>query len=362
LSVGLNMLSQVTVDPGHADRPAERRVGVLTHMGRPAAIDAATRLIAGFRAAGIVSALPAEDLAAIPARLADAVVPLVKPVGDADGIELMVVLGGDGTILRGAEWVIGSRIPLLGVNLGHVGFLAEAESSEIDSIVTRIVERSYTVEERSTVEVSLRDCATGEVTWSSYAVNEVSIEKASRERVLEVLVEIDGRPLSRWACDGVLLSTPTGSTAYAFSAGGPVIWPNVDALLVVPLSAHALFARPLVLGPTSHVVIQLIERSQTDGVVWCDGRRSADLRAGLQIEVQQGRHRLLLARLSEAPFTDRLVNKFGLRVEGWRGEADDRVRHEDRTVSLGAGDNPDDLDAEAGAGCGCGCGNSTVRT
>ena len=241
-------------------------------------------------------------------------------------------------------------MPLLGVNLGHVGFLAEAESSEIDSIVTRIVERTYTVEDRSTIEVALRECESGEVVWSSYAVNEVSVEKASRERVLEVLVEIDGRPLSRWACDGVLLSTPTGSTAYAFSAGGPVIWPNVDALLVVPLSAHALFSRPLVLGPTSRVVIQLIDRSQTDGVVWCDGRRSADLRDGLQIEVQQGRHRLLLARLSEAPFTDRLVNKFGLRVEGWRGAADERVHHEDRAISLGRrqprrlrpGDCPDD--------------------
>jgi NAD+ kinase len=328
----------------------QRRVAVLTHMGRPTAIAAATRLIRGLLEAGITSALPEGDAACLPPELAAAVVPL-EPPDEASDMELMVVLGGDGSILRGTEWVLQADVPLLGVNLGHVGFLAEAESSEIDSIVTRIVDRSYTVEERSTIEVVLRDCASGEVTWSSYAVNEVSIEKASRERVLEVLVEIDGRPLSRWACDGVLLATPTGSTAYAFSAGGPVIWPNVDALLVVPLSAHALFARPLVLGPTSHVVIQLIERSQSDGVVWCDGRRSADLRAGLQIEVQQGRHRLLLARLSEAPFTDRLVNKFGLRVEGWRGEADDRVVREDRAVSLGAGANPDDLGDDSGGGC-----------
>ncbi len=198
------------------------------------------------------------------------------------------------------------------------------------------------------IEVTLRECVSGVVAWSSYAVSEVSVEKASLERVLEVLVEVDGRPLSRWSCDGVLLSTPTGSTAYAFSAGGPVIWPNVDALLVVPLSAHALFSRPLVLGPTSRVVIQLIERSQTDGVVWCDGRRSAELRAGLQIEVQQGEHRLLLARLSEAPFTDRLVNKFGLRVEGWRGEAEERRDREDRDISIGTGDDSDDSDA---AGC-----------
>ncbi len=331
-------------------------MAVLTHMGRPPAIAAATRLIQGLLEAGITSALPEGDADCLPPALAAAVVPLEPADAVSADLELMVVLGGDGSILRGAEYVLTADVPLLGVNLGHVGFLAEAESSEIDSIVTRIVQRSYTVEERSTIEVTLRECVSGEVIWSSYAINEVSVEKASRERMLEVLVEIDGRPLSRWACDGVLLSTPTGSTAYAFSAGGPVIWPNVDALLVVPLSAHALFSRPLVLGPTSRVVIQLIERSQTDGVVWCDGRRSAELRAGLQIEVQQGEHRLLLARLSEAPFTDRLVNKFGLRVEGWRGEAEERTDREDReerAISIGTGDDSDDSDGTDGTGAGC---------
>ena len=305
------MLSQVT-----------RTVAVLTHMGRPAAIAAATRLVQGLSAAGIVAALPDADLGQLDPRLAPAVKPLPKPVNETHGIELMVVLGGDGTILRGAEWVLASEIPLLGVNLGHIGFLAEAESSEIDSIVQRIVDRSYTVEERFTIEVKLRGCQSPETIWSSYAINEVSIEKASRERMLEVLVEVDGRPLSRWACDGMLVATPTGSTAYAFSAGGPVIWPGVDALLVVPLSAHALFARPLVLGPTSTVVVEVIDGSQTHGVVWCDGRRSIELRTGMEIEVTRGQHRLRLARLSEAPFTDRLVNKFGLRIEGWRGAAE----------------------------------------
>jgi NAD+ kinase len=251
--------------------------------------------------------------------------PLNKPVSLDDRIELMVVLGGDGTILRGTEWVMPSEIPLLGVNLGHVGFLAEAESSEIDTIVTHVVERSYTVEERFTIDVTLRDSTTLKSKWSSYAVNEVSIEKASRERMVEVLVEVDGRPLSRWACDGMLVSTPTGSTAYAFSAGGPVIWPGVDALLVVPLSAHALFARPLVLSPTSTVVVELLDASPTHGMVSCDGRRSVELHAGMEIEVTRGRQRLRLARLSQAPFTDRLVHKFGLRVEGWRGSADPAI-------------------------------------
>ncbi len=307
-------------------RIAPRRVAVLTHTGRPAAVAVANRLVEGLNAAGIVSALPAEDLPAIEPRLAGAVVPMEKPVRPDDGIELMVVLGGDGTILRAAEWVLDAAIPLLGVNLGHVGFLAEAESSEVDSIVDHVVQRSYTVEERFTIEVTLRECDSPEVVWSSYAINEVSIEKASRERMLEVLVEVDGRPLSRWACDGMLVSTPTGSTAYAFSAGGPVIWPGVDAMLVLPLSAHALFARPLVLSPTSTVIVEVVDASQTHGVVWCDGRRSVELRAGMEIEVTRGASRLRLARLSEAPFTDRLVHKFGLRVEGWRGAAEPVLR------------------------------------
>jgi NAD+ kinase len=316
-------------DP-HED--AIRRVAVLTHMGRPVAVEAATRLVEGLNAAGIVSALPANDLAALDPRLAPAMTPLAKPVKLEDGIELMVVLGGDGTILRAAEWVLASAIPLLGVNLGHVGFLAEAELAEIDSIVAHVVDRSYTVEERFTIDVTLRDSTTLKPAWTSYAINEVSIEKAARERMLEVLVEVDGRPLSRWACDGMLVSTPTGSTAYAFSAGGPVIWPGVDALLVVPLSAHALFARPLVLSPTSTVVVEVLDVSQTHGVVWCDGRRSVELLAGMEIEVTRGKQRLRLARLSEAPFTDRLVQKFGLRVEGWRGSADPSITVIDTTA------------------------------
>lgn len=294
-----------------------RKIAVLTHPQRDEAITAASRLVTGLSRHGVTSVLPADDAAVRSGRL-PADVEIVSadasdPIADC---ELMVVLGGDGTILRGGEWVVNADIPLLGVNLGHVGFLAEAESSEIDAIVDHIVQRSYTVEERSTIDVSVQD---GDEAWSSFAINEVSIEKAARERMLEVLVEIDGRPLSRWACDGLVVATPTGSTAYAFSAGGPVIWPEVEALLLVPLSAHALFARPLVLGPSSRVVVQVLDGSQTHAVVWCDGHRTTDVRSAVRIEICQGRHRLRLARLTPSPFTDRLVNKFGLKVEGWRG-------------------------------------------
>lgn len=338
------MLWRVT--PAETSAPgapyARRRVAVLTHLGRREAVETATGLIERLAAAGITAVVPAADAGVLSARLRGSSVMGVAPEAFADqarDVELMVVLGGDGTILRGAEKVITSDTPLLGVNLGHVGFLAEAEAAEIDSIVDHVVHRTYTVEERFTIDVTLRDQA-GEAVWSSFAVNEVSVEKAARERMLEIAVEVDHRPLSRWACDGILVATPTGSTAYAFSAGGPVLWPELDALLVVPLSAHALFARPLVLGPTSVITIELIQVSPTHGVVWCDGSRSVELGTGMEIEIGRGRHRLRLARLSQSPFTNRLVNKFQLPVNGWRGGAERGRRRAVETGDSGAAEPP----------------------
>jgi NAD+ kinase len=198
-----------------------------------------------------------------------------------------------------------------------VGFLAEAEPDRIDDTVDRVVARDYTVEERMTLDVTVT--VDGAVVARNWAVNEASVEKASRERMLEVVVEVDGRPLSRWGCDGVVLATPTGSTAYAFSAGGPVVWPEVAALLMVPISAHALFSRPLVVAPDSVLAVEVLPRSDGAGVLWCDGRRAAELPSGARIEARRGDLPVRLARLHTAPFTDRLVAKFDLPVMGWRG-------------------------------------------
>jgi NAD+ kinase len=142
--------------------------------------------------------------------------------------------------------------------------------------------------------------------------------------MLEVIVEVDGRPLSRLGCDGVVCATPTGSTAYNFSAGGPIVWPRVNALLMVPISAHALFARPLVVAPDSVLAVEVLAQTEGAGVLWCDGRRTVDLPPGARIEVRRGRHPVHLVRLHQAPFTDRLVAKFDLTVEGWRGTSERR--------------------------------------
>lgn len=293
---------------------------MFTHTHREEAIAAATRLISDFSRAGLVPLVPPQDREVLDLN-GSRVEELRDPL-TSDSCELVVVLGGDGTILRGAEQALAADLPLLGVNLGHVGFLAEAESSQLEEISTHVVAGDYQVEERFTVEVTV--AMDGEPLWSSFAVNEVSIEKAARERMVEVLVGVDGEPLSRWGCDGVLIATPTGSTAYAFSAGGPVMAPSLDALLLLPLSAHALFARPMVLAPDQRVDIKILDQPTNAGVVWCDGRRTADLPVGSVVSVRRGSHRLRLARLSSHSFTERLVRKFGLRVEGWRGAGDIR--------------------------------------
>lgn len=297
-----------------------RQIALTIHPGRPAALEAAARFVTGMAERGVTCLAAADD--------AERLAPLVGGValGDLSAepvtAELVVVFGGDGNILRAAEWAVPRDIPVMGVNLGHVGFLAELESYELPTLIEHIAGGDYHVEERMTIDAIVRAEAGGEEVWRSFAVNEVSLEKLARERMLEVLVRIDGRPLSRWATDGVLVSTPTGSTAYAFSAHGPVIWPELSALLLVPMSAHALFARPLVLSDSTVVDIEVLPGVTPGGVVWCDGRRSVDVTAGMEIEARIGRHRLKLARISEQPFVDRLVAKFGLPVDGWRGPTD----------------------------------------
>jgi NAD+ kinase len=296
----------------------------------------------------------------------------------ADGAELVIVFGGDGSLLRAAEFARPVRTPLIGVNLGHVGFLAEAEVDGLAAAVDVIIDRRYAVEERMTLDVVAR--ADGAEIARTWALNEATVEKGDRERMVELVIEIDGRPLSRWGCDGVVCATPTGSTAYAFSAGGPVVFPGVEALLVVPISAHALFAPPMVVSPESVLAVELLYEGPRDGaelasharpalkardesgpllagasraglpgpgkpgadnetqtaetggaVMWCDGRRRVDLPPGARVEVRRGSLPVLLARVDGSAsgpeggasdavrFTDRLVAKFGLPVEGWRG-------------------------------------------
>ena len=304
---------------------AERHILVVAHTGRSDSMDAAITVCRQLIADGLTPVLSADEYASMMAEAPD-LVPITL-LGDSvtiGDLELVIVLGGDGTILRAAEIARGCSAPLLGVNLGHVGFLAESEREDLTETVTRALARDYLVEERMTLSVRIKVDA--EVIYETWALNEATVEKASRERMLEVVIEVDGRPLSSFGCDGVVMSTPTGSTAYAFSAGGPVVWPSLEALLLVPLSPHALFARPLVVGPDSALAVEVLDRTQGTGVLWCDGRRTHDLPPGARVVVRRSPVPVRLARLSQGPFTDRLVNKFNLPVSGWRGPIGEEAR------------------------------------
>jgi len=284
-----------------------REVLHVVHTGRANAVAAARDAARALAQAGLgvrVLAGEAADLG------------IDAPATDtADGAELVLVLGGDGTLLRAAELARPAGTPLLGVNLGHVGFLAEIEPDDLTATVRHVEMKTYTVEERLTVDVTVR--RDGRVVHTDWALNEASVEKAARERMIDVVASIDGRALSRYGCDGLVLATPTGSTAYAFSAGGPVVAPDVEALLMVPISAHALFARPLVVGPGSTIAVDLLPGAG-GGVLFCDGRRVTELAHGVRVEVRKGSQPVRLARIHPAPFSERLVGKFNLPVEGFR--------------------------------------------
>lgn len=295
-----------------------RHLLVVAHTGRSESLEAGIEVCRQLIAAGLTPVLSPDehrDLLAAAPDLAPVAI-LGTDVAKSD-LELVIVLGGDGTILRAAELARGCDAPLLGVNLGHVGFLAEAEREDLHASVERALAREYVVEERMTLSVRVKVDA--EVVYETWALNEASVEKASRERSMEVAIEVDGRPISTFGCDGVVMSTPTGSTAYSFSAGGPVVWPTVEALLMVPLSAHALFARPLVVGPESSLAVELLRRTPGAGVLWADGRRTFELPPAARVVVRRSPEPVRLARLSPRPFAERLVNKFELPVAGWRG-------------------------------------------
>jgi len=289
-----------------------REALLVTHTRRPgntahARTVAADLLDAGFTVRVIAEELPDLDLAGV--------VPVRGPEA-AEGVEIVFALGGDGTFLRAAELARPAKAPLLGINLGKVGFLAEAETADLDRAVSEVVAGAYTVDERLTLDVLIEPA--GRPPVRSWALNEATVEKNERERMLELLVDVDGRPLSRYGCDGVVCATPTGSTAYAFSAGGPVVWPEVEALLLVPISAHALFNRPLVTAPTSTIRVT-VDPYTSSAVVCCDGRRVFDVGPGAVVTVRRGDLPVRVVRLRPSPFTDRLVEKFALPVDGWRG-------------------------------------------
>jgi NAD+ kinase len=282
-----------------------RSVAFLVNPSRPEAISAAGELAPLLFSAGFslytISDIDIEGIKKVSAE-------------DLPEIEIAVVLGGDGTILRAAEITLARKIPLLGINLGHVGFLAEVDRPTIKAIAQSIIEKSYVSENRMVLQFEIE--RGGKVVSNGWALNEVTVERDATTMV-ELFVEIDRRPLSHWGCDGVICSTPTGSTAYAFSAGGPVLWPEIEALVLLPISAHALFSRPMVVSPKSEIIITV---ESSAALLSSDALRKIPLQIGDRVIITRDERTIKLSHFSATLFTDRLVAKFKLPIEGWRGE------------------------------------------
>ena len=282
-----------------------RSVAFLVNPSRPEAISAAGELAPLLFSAGFslytISDIDIEGIKKVSAE-------------DLPEIEIAVVLGGDGTILRAAEVTLARKIPLLGINLGHVGFLAEVDRPTIKAIAQSIIEKSYVSENRMVLQFEIE--RGGKVVSAGWALNEVTVERDATTMV-ELFVEIDRRPLSHWGCDGVICSTPTGSTAYAFSAGGPVLWPEIEALVLLPISAHALFSRPMVVSPKSEIIITV---ESSAALLSADALRKIPLQLGDRVIITRDERTIKLSHVSATLFTDRLVAKFKLPIEGWRGE------------------------------------------
>ncbi|MFM1967631.1 MAG: hypothetical protein RL590_488 [Actinomycetota bacterium] len=287
----------------------QREILLVLHPTRPEAKAEAIRIVDSLQKSGF-NFLSVTDTGLAGVTTVDSAT-LSKHI---PSIELALVLGGDGTILRGAEQIHGSSIPVLGINLGHVGFLAQIGRPSTDSIVSTIRDKKYSVEKRMTLayQVQRKD----QMVAHGWALNEITVER-NTETMIELFVQVDHRPLSRWGCDGVICATPTGSTAYAFSAGGPVVWPDVEALVLLPLAAHALFSDPMVVSPKSQIAIDL---ESEEGVLSADGLRKFQLVESDRILISSDKSFINLAHIDEVAFTDRLVAKFKLPVDGWRGE------------------------------------------
>jgi NAD+ kinase len=280
-----------------------RRILLVINPQRDQARKLALEIAAEFLKSG--AEVASSDVSLIPGSL---------PFTNPKEVEVVIVLGGDGTILRAAELVRGENVPILGINMGNVGFLAEIITPTTKQIVEAVLSKKYHGEPRLVIAFEI--LRAGKSVHKGWSLNEVTIERSATQMV-ELFVQIDNRPLSRWGCDGVICATPTGSTAYAFSAGGPVLWPEVNAFVLLPLAAHALFSRPMVVSPDSEIVID-VESEVAE--IASDGIRKFDLIAGDRVVLTRDSSQVHLSHIGEGVFTDRLVAKFRLPVEGWRGE------------------------------------------
>jgi NAD+ kinase len=282
-----------------------RRVGVVVHPGRASAARLGKELADWADELGIELRTLASERGCIGED-----VPCVEPEAFPVGLDLVVSLGGDGTLLRALGLVLAAEVPVLGVNAGRLGFLTEVEAERLPAALDAVRDGRYQVERRTTL--AARVLLGGRRLGEDLAVNDVVLEKGPRERLALVAVRLgDGGPFARYAADGVMVASPTGSTAYSFSAGGPIVSPRLDALLLTPVAPHMVFNRSLVLHPDEAVRLEVLPDSPTL-VESVDGRVVRELPPGTVVEVRRGRHDALLVRTGRPDFYRLVRTKFRL--------------------------------------------------
>jgi len=286
-----------------------RRVGLVVHGGRAGALDAAREIIAWLRERGVVTRSLAEE----PVGAAE-----VRPApAFGEGLDLVVSVGGDGTLLRAARIADAARVPLLGVNVGRLGFLAEVEPSDVPAILGELLAGRTGVEERLALVATPEGASWTEPEW---ALNEVIVEKTARHRLISLRTEIDGEHVTTFSADGVIVATPTGSTAYSFSARGPIVAPDLACLVLTPVSPHMVFDRAMVLSPAAEVTLEV--RGEEPGLLSADGRTGLELPVGARVRIRRAEHPIRLVRRDGSPSFFSLVReKFWLPGQAPHGPA-----------------------------------------
>jgi NAD+ kinase len=276
-----------------------RTVGLVVKRDRPRAARLAQRMITWLRRRGVQVRLDVEaGLGGAPARSKDQL---------ARECDLVVVLGGDGTLLAMARRT-GSRVPILGVHLGELGFLTEVVEREAMPMLERVIAGQFELDRRMTIAARLeRD---GRVVQRFRALNDAVITNGARARIVQFSVSVDGLPLTTYRADGIIVATPTGSTAYSLSVGGPIVEPSVQVLLLSPISPHTVSNRPVVLPPRAVVRIVVAAHEQ-DALLTIDGQEAMPLAGGDAVEVRQGSTPVSLVRSSDRTYYDVLRSKLG---------------------------------------------------
>lgn len=272
-----------------------RHVGFVVHPTRAAAAEAADDLERwlGEREVGV--------------RRSDRAIPEDEGAAFADGLDLVVSVGGDGTFLRAAHLASSADVPVLGVKVGRIGFLTEVDPGDAPDVLERLLAGTARIEERLAVLAEPEGAAFA----PQWALNEVIVEKTARHRLIRLAVDVDEAYVTTFSADGVIVATPTGSTAYSFSAGGPIVSPTVPCIVVTPVAAHMVFDRSLVLGSTERVTLEVI--GEEPGVLSGDGRAALELPVGARVRIGAAPRPSRFVRREDAlPFHEVVRRKFDL--------------------------------------------------